>query len=176
MKPAELDRIPAEMWQALAARHGAWRTPVLASVTPEGSADARVVVLREVSAQRRELVFFTDRRSRKHDALLANPSACFVIYDAGAGWQVRLYGSARAETANAETDAWWEMLGEHQRAHYGNAGDDSEERNTQEGRENFAAFRVTIDRFHCLWLHDDGNEAAEFLWRDNGWRGHFVRP
>lgn len=173
MKPGELDRIPAEMWQALAARHGAWRTPVLASVTPEGGADARVVVLREVSAQRRELVFFTDRRSRKHEALLDNPSACFVIYDVDAGWQVRLYGSARAETATAEMDAWWKTLGEHQRAHYGNAENAS---SMQEGLENFAAFRVTIDRFHCLWLHDDGNEAAEFEWRGDGWRGHFVRP
>lgn len=174
MKPGELDKIPAEMWQALAARDGVWRTPVLASVTPEGGADARVVVLREVSAQGRELVFFTDRRSRKHGALLANPLTCFVIYDADAGWQVRLYGRARAEPTNAEMDAWWEALGEHQRAHY--AGGDSEERNTQEGRENFAAFRVTIERFHGLWLHDDGNEAAEFLWDGETWQGRFVRP
>ncbi|HEX7030001.1 MAG TPA: pyridoxamine 5'-phosphate oxidase family protein [Gammaproteobacteria bacterium] len=170
MKHAELDLAPADVWQALAAHRGAWRTPVLANVASSGDADARVVVLREVSAEKREAVFFTDRRSNKHAALRARPSACLVVYDAEAGLQVRLYGEAREETAAPELEAWWEALGPRQRAHYGNGAE------TRKGRENFAAFRVTVDRFHCLWLHDEGNAAAEFRWNAGEWRGVNVRP
>lgn len=163
---------PAKVWEALETRDGPWRTPVLANLTPAGEADARIVVLREVSPGKRELVFFTDRRSNKYAALLAAPSVCLVIYD-GVGWQVRLYGDAREETAKPALDAWWNALGSTQRAHYGN---DSDSLGDEKGRENFAAFRVTIDRFHCLWLHDEGNEAVEFRWHEDGWEGTAVRP
>lgn len=174
MKPDELDGIPAKTWHALAARHAAWRTPVLANVTPDGKADARVVVLRAVHEQERELIFFTDRRSNKHAAIAVNPFVCLVVHDVDADWQVRLYGRAMEEVTERQLDAWWNALGQRQRALYAAGSRDGGAR--ERGRENFAAFRVTIDRFHCLWLHDDGNEAAEFEWKNGAWAGTFVRP
>lgn len=174
MTNRDLDAVSTEIWRKLAAGQGAWRAPVLANVTPAGMADARIVVLRHVFEETREVIFFTDRRSRKFAGLTVNPSSCFVIYDVDAHWQLRLYGEAVEEAGGPRLDTWWSALGEHQRMHY--AAGENEGQTQESGRENFVAFRVEIVRFHCLWLHAEGNEAAEFEWRDAGWRGRFVRP
>lgn len=172
----DIESVPAEAWKLLAARRGAWRTPVLASVTADGRPDARTVVLRTVSTARRELVFFTDRRSPKHAQLSANPSACLVIHDPGAGLQLRLYGSADVETRNVQLDAHWEALDDHQRAHYAQDAVEESVPGKDRGRENFAVFRVRVDRFHCLRLSTEGNAAAEFTWEDGQWKGRKIRP
>lgn len=175
MHAHELDAVPAQTWRSLAAGNGAWRTPVLASVAPGGMADARIVVLREVSAGRRELTFYTDRRSRKHAQLAAAASVCVVVYDTDERLQVRLYGKAREERDTALLNARWRDLAQAQRALY--AADVVAERAGHEkGRENFAAFHITIERFHCLWLDDACNRAAEFDWDGQRWQGRPCRP
>lgn len=178
MQPIDLEKVPVDVWRALAAGRGSWRTPVLASVAPGDEADARIVVIRDVSARDRELLFYTDRRSRKCAQLGVAPAVCLIVYDSEARWQVRLYGGAQAEMRENVLDACWRGLAEAQRAHY--AADLLVDAGNEKGRENFAAFRVIVNRFHCLWLTDNGNHAAEFVWHesgdDGGWRGHPVRP
>lgn len=177
MRPDELEKVPQEIWQYLAAGDGHWRTPVIASAAPGGGADARTVVVRSVDREAREMVFFTDRRSRKLAQLQADPAVCLVVYDDERHLQARLYGRALRERVPGALDAWWEHLSDTQRAHYrvdvvanGLGGDN------EKGRENFAAFRIVVDRFHCLWIHDQGNDAAFFEWQHGEWRGHPVRP
>ena len=174
MLPASLDDVPADVWRNLSTGRGAWRTPVLASVAPGGEADARVVVIRAVSAAERDLVFHTDARSRKHAQLQLAPRVCLVVHDEDARWQVRLYGEATVESRESRLDDWWQALGELQRAHY--AADVEEKPGNEKGRENFAAFHVIVERFHCLWLDDAGNRAAEFFHEHNAWRGRPCRP
>lgn len=170
MPEPALESVPAELWRRLAAADGAWRTPVLASARPGGGANARTVVLRMADPAARELVFFTDCRSAKIGELRADGDCCFVVYDQDRGVQARLLGRARREQDAATLDGWWQRLGENQRRLY--AADSGA---GEKGRENFAAFRVTVERFHCLWLNERGNRAAEFAW-DGTWRGKWVRP
>jgi len=177
MHPDELAKVPQDIWQHLVARNGAWRTPVLASAVPGGGADVRTVVLRSASAAGRELVFFTDRRSRKLAQLQADPAVCLLVYDDERRLQARFYGNAVSEQSSAVLDDWWSGLAGHQRALYaldmladGQSGDN------EKGRENFAAFRVTVERFHCLWILERGNAAVQFDWQHGQWRGHPVRP
>ena len=87
-----LPAITAEIWQQLAAavedRDHAWRTPVLA--TTDGSiADARTVILREVDAKTRRLLFYTDQRSAKVAQLLSHPGATLVMWSPALRWQLR---------------------------------------------------------------------------------------
>lgn len=164
---AELEQSSRHPWRRLATLAGPWRTPVLASSDGEAG-DARIVVLREVNAPERELVFFTDRRSRKQSQLAARSGVCLLIFDGGAGEQWRLYGDAREIADQARLDDWWQRLGESQRAHYANAAINA--------RENFTAWGVRVERMHCLRLREEGNEAAELAWRDGHWHGHPVLP
>lgn len=179
MRPADLEAVPAEIWKKLAATSGPWRTPALASVTPSQTADVRTVVLREVSADERQVVFFTSRRSRKMEQLASHPGVSLLVYDEQADWQVRFYGEAVAVTEDVVLDRWWTLLGETQRAHYQAdvmASAMASSPSKAKGRENFAAFTITINRFHSLWLYSDGNEAAEFEWHDDRWVGRPARP
>lgn len=175
MQPDELEKAPGDIWQYLLAGNGAWRTPIIASANSGGGADARTVVLRSVVPAERELVFFTDRRSRKLAQLQADPAVCLVIHDTERHVQARLYGRALREHDVSLLDDWWRGLAEHQRVHYQvDAFSDADD--NEKGRENFAAFRVVIHRFHCLWLQDAGDLAAEFEWRNGQWEGNAVRP
>jgi hypothetical protein len=89
---AALPAIAAEIWEQLAAavqdRGHAWRTPVLA--TTDGTvADARTVILREVDARTRRLLFYTDQRSAKVAQLLSHPEATLVMWSPALRWQLR---------------------------------------------------------------------------------------
>ena len=177
MQADDLEKAGADIWQHLVVGNGAWRTPVLASANSGGGADARTVVLRSVTPAKRELVFFTDRRSRKLAQLQADPAVCLVVYDDERRLQARLYGRALREHDATALDDWWQSLADHQRVHYAVDVLANELGNRNEkGRENFAAFRVEIQRFHCLWIQDKGDIAAEFEWRNGQWQGATVRP
>lgn len=175
MRPADLEAVPAEIWKKLHQANDAWRTPVVASVASGAGGDARTVVLREARPAERQLVFFTDRRSRKFAQLAINPQVCLLVFDEALRWQVRLYGKAAAVEEVNQLDKWWAELADFQRANYAAdvlATGDLKDK----GRENFAAFEITAERMHSLWLHDEGNEAAEFEWQDDRWHGHPARP
>src|SRR5690349_17434654 len=83
-------RVWAELTHAADTRGHGWRTPVLATVGGSAGCDARVVVLREVQADQRELVFYTDARSPKAAQIEANPAAVMVMWSAELGWQLRV--------------------------------------------------------------------------------------
>ncbi|HEX6929606.1 MAG TPA: pyridoxamine 5'-phosphate oxidase family protein [Gammaproteobacteria bacterium] len=176
MPLADIEQVPGKVWNSLATGAGPWRTPVLATAGPQDGGDARIVVLRAVSTAERDLVFFTDRRSRKYRQLENHPAACLLVYDEAQGVQVRLYGVVTREASEEMLDQWWRNLAAHQRSHYAADASVPQTAGNGKGRENFTAFHVRIHRFHCLWIHDDGNEAAEFEWRDGRWPGRFCRP
>jgi len=76
----------------------------LATVTPQGTPDARVVLLKGIDAG--GFVFFTNYRSRKAKQLEANSAACLVFFWSELERQVRLEGSV-AKVADSESDAYF---------------------------------------------------------------------
>ena len=176
MKPSSLSHVPAEIWQHLQVGNGNWRTPVLATARAAGGADARTVVLREVDTETRRVVFFTDRRSAKVEQLDADAQACLVVYDDERRLQARLYGPAERIAETGRLDTYWQSLGNQQQRLYAvDVIADSLGSDDEKGRENFAAFEITIGKFHCLWIGESMNEAAEFHWRDGQWQARIVR-
>ncbi|HEV8691174.1 MAG TPA: pyridoxamine 5'-phosphate oxidase family protein [Ideonella sp.] len=110
----ELAAIKARVWAELAAAaetrgHG-WRTPVLATVGGSTGCDARVVVLREVEADQRELVFYTDARSPKAAQITSHPTAVMVMWSAELGWQLRLGVHLSLETSGLAVSSRWAKL------------------------------------------------------------------
>lgn len=79
----------------------------VATVGPDGDLSARVVLCRGYDAELGFAVFYTNRESRKGDALAANPQAAAVLHWDSLQRQVRLEGPILA-SPDAESDAYWE--------------------------------------------------------------------
>src|SRR3989442_4400394 len=76
----------------------------LATVTPEGVPDARIVLLKGL--ERGGFAFYTNYRSRKARQLEARPAACLVFQWSELERQVRIEGSVEKVNA-AESDAYF---------------------------------------------------------------------
>lgn len=109
-----LAHIEARVWEELARcathREHEWRVCTLATLDANGDADARSVVIREVDADRRELVFFTDARSPKVAQFAARPKGTLVMWSAELGWQLRLKVDLGVETAGLAVSSRWARL------------------------------------------------------------------
>lgn len=113
-----LPEVEAACWRALAAapqQHGhAWRLMTLATVAraEDGEAwpDARTVVLREVQAEQRQLVFYTDARSAKAGQLQQQPQGVLVLWSRELGWQLRLQVLLTLQTSGLAVSSRWAQV------------------------------------------------------------------
>jgi len=108
-----LSLIEASLWQELQQAAGQpgheWRTMALATV--EGHiAQARIVVLREVHAAARELLFFTDARSAKVAQIQAQPLGTLLCWSSSLSWQLRLSVSLEVESSGLKVSSRWARL------------------------------------------------------------------
>lgn len=108
---AEADALPDpfaqfERWfrEALAADLPLANAMTLATVTPQGAPDARVVLLKGVEDG--AFVFYTNYESRKGRQLAGRPEACLVFLWTQLERQVRIEGAVTKVTA-AESDAYF---------------------------------------------------------------------
>jgi pyridoxamine 5'-phosphate oxidase len=86
-----------------------WRVAVLATVD-NGQADARSLVLREVDAAERRLVFYTDARSPKVRQIQQSPQGTLIFYSHELGWQLRMQVRLNVETAGLAVSSRWAKL------------------------------------------------------------------
>jgi len=95
-----------ERWfgEALAAELPLANAMTLATVSPEGAPDARIVLLKGVEGG--AFVFFTNYDSRKGRQLAARPEACLVFLWAPLERQVRIEGRVEKVSAQ-ESDAYY---------------------------------------------------------------------
>ena len=122
----ELDEIETSIWSELersvAARPRAepdepvadeppheWRVAVLATVD-DGQADARGLVLREVDAAERRLVFYTDARSPKVRQIEQSPQGTLIFYSRKLGQQLRMQVRLNVETDGLAVSSRWARL------------------------------------------------------------------
>lgn len=166
-----LAHIEALIWQELARcatdRAHAWRVCTLATIDTQGEADARSVVIREVDAERRELVFFTDARSPKVAQFEVNPLGTLVMWSADLGWQLRLKVNLRVETAGLAVSSRWAQLKMKPAAYdYLSPlppGTPLERPVPERGsRGNFAVVTVQVLAIDWLSLRDEGQRRAVF--------------
>jgi pyridoxamine 5'-phosphate oxidase len=78
----------------------------LATVDPDGRPSARMVICRGFDAADGWLVFYTDRRSRKAQALATRPRAALVFHWEALERQIRIEGPV-IEAPDADSDAYW---------------------------------------------------------------------
>ncbi len=180
--PALAAGIVARLKQACGTIADPWRLPVLATLGPEGP-DARVVVLREVLNEGRELLAFSDRRAPKIAQIRQHPRIALVFYDGAGPVQLRVHGQAKVdETPDAERWAW---LSDAQRQNYRSLAipgtpvlNPSEGWATTDrsGLEEFAVIRMTVETMDWLWLARAGHRRAQFSWEAGNWCGRWAVP
>jgi hypothetical protein len=169
-----LDEIDAALWRELAAcvgdkRHP-WRTAVLATVAGSGDtagADARIVVLREVRQDAREMLLYTDDRSDKAMQVRAHKQGTLVMWSPALSWQLRCRVHLRIEDSGIDVTSRWARIRMSPSAQdylsplppgapldmVAQAGGK---------REHFAVITATITEMDWLELHPDGNRRASF--------------
>lgn len=76
-------------------------------------ADVRTVVLREVDADARLLVFYTDSRARKVAQIRAQPQATLLAWCPSLGWQLRLRARLAVDTGGLAVSSRWAQLKMH---------------------------------------------------------------
>ena len=111
--PEEIrQQICKELVRATRDRHHAWRTPVLATATADGSVNARTVVLRKVSISDAggTLEIYTDRRSNKVSELILQPNACLVFWSARLNWQLRVRAEVSIQTDGPQVQSLWHTV------------------------------------------------------------------
>ena len=86
-----------------------FRVAVLATVN-DGQADARSLVLREVDAAERRLMFYTDARSPKVRQIETSPQGTLIFYSHELGWQLRMQVRLDVETTGLAVSSRWARL------------------------------------------------------------------
>ena len=150
-------RIAGRLAEAAERRHGAWRTPVLATATPQGPS-ARVIVLRALNADTRRLELFTDARSAKVGEIAADPRVALTFWDPETSEQLRMAGQAEAVADSERVADRWAAIGPAGHALY-----DGDTR-------RFVVLDVVWNRWDWLWIGADPHRRARFVWTPKGRR------
>jgi hypothetical protein len=143
-----------------------WRVAVLATVA-DGLPDARSIVLREIDAPERRLIFYTDARSPKVRQIEATPQGTLMFWSPSLGWQLRMQVRLAVETSGLAVSSRWAKL-------QTTAGADDYLAARAPGspldapladlgtRSHFAMIEAMAETIDWLELHPDGHRRAQF--------------
>lgn len=176
----ELAEIEAAVWSELRQAAGdsrhEWRTPVLATVGEDANGepvgDARTVVLREVDADARRLIVYTDSRAAKAGQLKARPAATLLMWSKRLSWQVRCRAICEVVDDGLAVSSRWAQIRLSPAAaqdYLSPQAPGSEVTATPQEptpalsrRECFAVITAHVTRVDWLELHRDGHRRALF--------------
>ncbi len=153
-----------------------WRVAVLATVA-DGQADARSLVLREVDAAERRLIFYTDARSPKVRQIEQSPQGTLIFYSRKLGQQLRMQVRLNVETAGLAVSSRWARLqtqaGARDYLSVEAPGRPLDAPLSELGvRGHFAMIEAMAETVDWLELHPEGHRRAML-----GSRGsHWVQP
>jgi pyridoxamine 5'-phosphate oxidase len=185
----ELDEIETSIWSELescvaarprsepdapdAGQPHEWRVAVLATVD-DGQADARSLVLREVDAAERRLVFYTDARSPKVRQIEQSPQGTLIFYSRELGWQLRMQVRLHVETTGLAVSSRWAKLQTSNGARDYQAvaapGRPLDAPLSELGvRDHFAMIEAMAETVDWLELHPDGHRRAVLGSRGSHW-------
>ena len=171
--PAETwDLVASELVAAAASGRHPLHLPTLTTMSPDGSPEARTVVLRLFDPSHREAWFHTDVRSGKVTDMLREPRVALHWYDPSSRLQIRIAARAHVHHGDQRARAAWSSSAAMSRACYatGDApgtpleqfpltpphptnGDDA-------GFEVFAAVCCHFDSVDLLALHAAGHQRV----------------
>ena len=107
------DALWSELESSVAPRAGGvaqheWRVAVLA--TPDDDSAQALLVLREVDARERQLVFYIDARSPEVHRISHAPQGTLIVRSPALGWQMRMQVLLAVETSGLAVSSRWARL------------------------------------------------------------------
>jgi pyridoxamine 5'-phosphate oxidase len=178
-----------------ASRHSAAHHLVVASLNSVGLPDQRVMILRDANRATATLRFHTDARSPKITQLSDHAPVHALLYDPEAKVQLRLSGTAYAETDTSAADAAWASSTTFARRcymaeaapgtpsiqptsglPYWIEGEKPSEVQVAPARPNFAIVRLTLTEIDWLHLANSGHRRAQLERNGERWHGNWVVP
>ena len=190
-----------EAWKLLAEgaadRHSPLHTPVVATVTGEGRASQRIMVLRAIDQAQRRMRFHTDVRGSKVAEIRHGGTVSVLGYHPEAKVQLRLSGTATVKSAGPEADAAWQEASLYgQRCYLADpapgspvdsptSGLDPEiegvkptPEQVRSARANFVILLVEVQTMEWLYLAHQGHRRALFHWDETAsrWDGTWLVP
>ncbi|WP_299689420.1 pyridoxamine 5'-phosphate oxidase family protein [uncultured Tateyamaria sp.] len=181
--PGDLRAFLAEAWQHLrrgvADAKSPARYPVFATVSPDGTPEARTVALRRADPQAGVLEVHTDTRTPKVTALRATPVAALHVWLPRARLQIRVTAQVEILTGDAVSDSW-NQIPPASRVSYGTEPlpgqpiDSVHAYDKPPNRDRFAVLRChvsAIDLVHLYTVHRRAGYA-----RADGWAGQWRAP
>lgn len=182
----------AHLEKAVSDRQSMMHTPVVST----GDGDLRVMVLRSIDRERRQLRFHTDARAPKVGKIEHDPEVGLLFYDKEAKLQLRCRGRGQIERDGPQSeDAWQQSTNFAKRCYLApqapssiadgptaNLPKDLEgvapsDERAAEGRDNFAVLLVTLKSLDWFHLAHDGHRRARFTWDDeDGVKAHWLAP
>lgn len=179
----QLDTLLAQVWARLARgvadRHAPARHPVFATVAPDGTPQARTVVLRAADPLAGTLDVHTDLRSAKVAALRVNPLAALHVWDTTAHLQSRITASVTVLTGQA-VSALWSRVPESSQSAYGTMPAPGTtittalEYHKTPDPAAFAVLRCTVLAIDAVHLGPNHRRAR--FDRADDWRGQWLAP
>lgn len=175
-----------ELVRASVDRRHPWRVVSFCTQSEEGP-QARSVILRQVLTDERQLLFYTDSRTRKLRDLAACPRVALLMWDGPHRRQLRLSGSARRLEDPKAVDLHWARIPEAGQRDYATtlppgtplpAGDHPEaELSPTVARSQFVVLAVEVDRMEWLELRREGHRRGAFTWsREGPWSAQTLVP
>jgi len=169
-------------WQRLgrgvADRRAAARTPVLATVAPDGAPQARVLVLRRADRTSGEVELHSDLASPKCADLVREPRAALTVWDPKVDLQIRLSLHMRLQSGEAVLGRW-RRVPEASRAQYGGLtpGAALPDPAIAPADPDPARFAVLVGRIEAIDLLrlGDRHQRARYE-REGGFTGQWLAP
>ena len=186
MASVSLSEIHSQIWQSLqdavTDMESAWRVCSLGTVDAYGCPRSRMVVLRDVNAESRELLVFTDPRTPKWQELLEKPLAEILFWNAREKVQLRCQCKVTLHEEDELAARYQAQLPVHV------AGDYAAERtpgtvieDLKEGAElgekwSFGVMALTVEEMDWLQLRREGHRRAGFRHEGGEWAMNWLQP
>ncbi|MEL6923195.1 MAG: pyridoxamine 5'-phosphate oxidase family protein [Bacteroidota bacterium] len=194
----DLKEILAESWRLLlratADKRSPMRTPVIATVRNE-LPEQRTVVLRKAETGTRQLLFYTDARAGKVEALGQNEWLHWLFYHPKKQIQLRALGTTELHRDDTFAERHWKNMSVHGRKAYATtAAPGSSLSHADDGlaaawkeasptatmvEEAYGHFVVgvcTIQQLEYLKLDREGHRRAQFKYDGAQWNASWLVP
>ena len=157
-----------------------FRTTNLATVSPEGGPETRLVILRYASKRRRCLSVYSDGAALKCEALKRTSGVAFCFWDPELQLQVRMTGEAFIEESDAGDTNWVSLNSKAQELYRATPkpGTPIPQANAfaYGGETRFARIDCTITSIDILHLGPPNHSRIRAEWKDDNWVLEWVVP
>ena len=160
-----------------------WRYSHLATIDGKNHPQVRMIVLRKVNSERRQLTFFTHYLSPKVEQIQKNPNVSCLFWNTRQNIQLRINGIMEVHYQNSVAAAYRETVPKYRLFEYTNSIPpgtkirDQERKETDvESNDFFAVLQLQVDFMDWLELGREGHQRIKLTWNDQDWKGIHVMP